>query len=212
LLDNVELLEAGLDSLSIKYNNLLIDKLLIYKDLLIKWNKVFNLTAIKEEDQIIVHHFLDCLAITSSIKSNRILDVGTGAGLPGLILALMLPDAKITLVDKVGKKAAFIKQVIGELSIKNADIIHNRVENMAATDKFQEIITRAFSEMDHFIELTYPLIEEGGMWYGMKSKKSMNNEMAKINFPCEFEKINVPFLDAERYLIKVKNKNLSKVN
>ena len=212
LLDNKELIESGFDSLKIKKTNVITNKLLIYIELLIKWNKVFNLTAYKESEQIIVHHFLDCLAITPYIKVERILDVGTGAGLPGIILALIFPNAHITLVDKVGKKVAFVKQVIGDLDIKNADVIHNRVENLTTTKKFQGIITRAFSEMDQFIELTYPVLEKDGIWYGMKSKKIMNNEMDSIKFPWDLKKINVPFSNTERYLIKVRNINLAEVN
>ena len=207
LLDKSELLVSGLDKLKIQYTRKLIDKLLIYNDLLVKWNKVFNLTAIKEPQQVITHHFLDCMAVTPHIRSSRILDVGAGAGLPGIVLALMLPEAHITLVDKVGKKTAFIKQVIGELDIKNAEVVHNRVEKMSHKDHFDGIITRAFSEMDFFIKLTRPLIKKDGYWYAMKSKKVLDQEMNSIDFPSELKKITVPFMDAERYLVTVQNLN-----
>ena len=205
MLSNTDLLESGINELGIKIPRNLIDNLLIYNNFLVKWNKIFNLTAIRNQKQIFTHHFLDCLAVMPFIKSNSILDVGTGAGFPGIVLALCYPEKQLTLVDAVGKKIAFIKQITGELNLTNVRVIHRRVENMDVAEKFDGIIARAFSEMEMLIKLTQPVIASDGYWYGMKSKKIMNNEMDKIDYHWEMKKIKVPYLDAERYLIQVKN-------
>ena len=206
MLNNEELLRSGLETLGIKNQENLTSNLLIYKDLLIKWNQTYNLTAIKDAEQIITHHLLDCLSIVKYIVAKNILDVGSGAGLPGLILALCFPERSITMVDKVGKKIAFIKQAAGELGIKNINVSHKRVEDMRPEVKFDGIIARAFSDMASLIELTYPLLDEGGHWYGMKSIKSKTDEMHLIHYPYQVEKIEVPCLVAERYLITVTKK------
>jgi 16S rRNA (guanine527-N7)-methyltransferase len=205
LLSNADLLESGINELRIKITRNLLDNLLIYNNFLVKWNKVFNLTAIRNQKQIFTHHFLDCLAVMPFIKSNSILDVGTGAGFPGIVLALCYPEKQLTLVDAVGKKIAFIKQITGELNLTNVRAIHSRVENMDVAEKFDGVIARAFSEMEILIKLTQSVIASDGSWYGMKSKKIMNNEMDKIDYHWEMKKIKVPYLDAERYLIQVKN-------
>ena len=170
----------------------------------IKWNKSFNLTSIKNRE-VVTHHFLDCLSIIPFIKSSSLLDVGTGAGLPGIIIAIVKPDIKVSLIDKVGKKIAFIKRVVAELEIKNIDTYHDRVELLTSEEKYDGIISRAFSNMDDFIKSTKHLIKSQGVWYGMKSKKILNDEMININQPWTLEKLDVPFLDAERYLVKVSN-------
>ncbi len=205
MLSNADLLESGINELRIKIPRNLLDNLLIYNNFLVKWNKVFNLTAIRNQKQIFTHHFLDCLAVMPFIKSNSILDVGTGAGFPGIVLALCYPEKQLTLVDAVGKKIAFIKQITGELNLTNVRAIHSRVENMDVAEKFDGVIARAFSEMEILIKLTQSVIASDGSWYGMKSKKIMNNEMDKIDYHWEMKKIKVPYLDAERYLIQVKN-------
>tara|TARA_B100001175_G_C19486988_1_gene630365 strand:+ start:1094 stop:1708 length:615 start_codon:yes stop_codon:yes gene_type:complete len=197
-------LESGLQILGFENTLQIINKLLIYKELLIKWNKSYNLTAVKNTE-VVTHHFLDCLAIIPFIKSSSLLDVGTGAGLPGIVIAIVKPDIKLSLIDKVGKKIAFIKRVIAELEIKNIETYHDRVELLTTEEKYDGIISRAFSSMDDFINSTKHLIKGHGVWYGMKSKKILNNEMANINELWTLEKIDVPFLDAERYLVKVSN-------
>jgi len=204
-LHNKALLVTGLEALGIKNQDNLIDKLLIYINLLVKWNQTYNLTAITEESHIITHHLLDCLSVIKIIKAKNILDVGSGAGLPGLILALYFPDKEITMVDKVGKKTAFIQQVIGEFSLNNAKVLNSRVEDMKNYRDYDGIISRAFSDMETMIKLTSHLLLEGGNWYGMKSKKSKANEMAAIKYPYHVDKIDVPYLKAERYLITVVN-------
>jgi len=204
LLNDETQLERGMQKLGLDNIPQVISKLLIYKELLIKWNKSFNLTSIKNRE-VVTHHFLDCLSIIPFIKSSSLLDVGTGAGLPGIIIAIVKPDIKVSLIDKVGKKIAFIKRVVAELEIKNIDTYHDRVELLTSEEKYDGIISRAFSNMDDFIKSTKHLIKSQGVWYGMKSKKILNDEMININQPWTLEKLDVPFLDAERYLVKVSN-------
>ena len=202
MLDDKAQLEKGMQILGFENTPQIISKLLIYKELLIKWNNSFNLTSVKNTE-IVTHHFLDCLAVIPFIKSSTLLDVGTGAGLPGIVIAIVNPDIKVSLVDKVGKKINFIKRIIAELEIKNIEPYHDRVELLTSEEKYDGIISRAFSNMEVFIKSTKHLIKSQGVWYGMKSKKILDDEMININDPWTLEKLDVPFLQAERYLVKV---------
>ena len=202
MLDDKAQLEKGMQILGFENIPQIISKLLIYKELLIKWNNSFNLTSVKNTE-IVTHHFLDCLAVIPFIKSSTLLDVGTGAGLPGIVIAIVNPDIKISLIDKVGKKITFIKRIIAELEIKNIETYHDRVELLTSEEKYDGIISRAFSNMEVFIKSTKHLIKRQGVWYGMKSKKILDDEMVNINDPWALEKLDVPFLQAERYLVKV---------
>ena len=202
MLDDKAQLEKGMQILGFENTPQIISKLLIYKELLIKWNNSFNLTSVTNKE-IVTHHFLDCLAVIPFIKSSTLLDVGTGAGLPGIVIAIVNPDIKVSLVDKVGKKINFIKRIIAELDIKNIETYHDRVELLSSEEKYDGIISRAFSNMEVFIKSTKHLIKTQGVWYGMKSKKILDDEMININDPWALEKLDVPFLQAERYLVKV---------
>lgn len=202
MLDDKAQLEKGMQILGFENIPQIISKLLIYKKLLIKWNNSFNLTSVKNTE-IVTHHFLDCLAVIPFIKSSTLLDVGTGAGLPGIVIAIVNPDIKVSLIDKVGKKITFIKRIIAELEIKNIETYHDRVELLTSEEKYDGIISRAFSNMEVFIKSTKHLIKSQGVWYGMKSKKFLDDEMININDPWTLEKLDVPFLQAERYLVKV---------
>ena len=202
MLDDKAQLEKGMQILGFENIPQIISKLLIYKELLMKWNNSFNLTSVKNTE-IVTHHFLDCLAVIPFIKSSTLLDVGTGAGLPGIVIAIVNPDIKVSLVDKVGKKINFIKRIIAELEIKNIETYHDRVELLTSEEKYDGIISRAFSNMEVFIKSTKHLIKSQGVWYGMKSKKILDDEMININDPWTLEKLDVPFLQAERYLVKV---------
>ena len=204
MLDDKAQLEKGMQILGFENIPQIISKLLIYKKLLIKWNNSFNLTSVKNTE-IVTHHFLDCLAVIPFIKSSTLLDVGTGAGLPGIVIAIVNPDIKVSLIDKVGKKITFIKRVIAELEIKNIETYHDRVELLTSEEKYDGIISRAFSNMEVFIKSTKHLIKSQGVWYGMKSKKILDDEMININDPWILEKLDIPFLQAERYLVKVSN-------
>ena len=202
MLDDKAQLEKGMQVLGFENIPQIISKLLIYKELLMKWNNSFNLTSVKNTE-IVTHHFLDCLAVIPFIKSSRLLDVGTGAGLPGIVIAIVNPDIKVSLIDKVGKKITFIKRIIAELEIKNIETYHERVELLTSEEKYDGIISRAFSNMEVFIKSTKHLIKSQGVWYGMKSKKILDDEMININDPWALEKLDIPFLEAERYLVKV---------
>ena len=202
MLDDKAQLEKGMQILGFENTPQIISKLLIYKELLIKWNNSFNLTSVTNKE-IVTHHFLDCLAVIPFIKSSTLLDVGTGAGLPGIVIAIVNPDIKVSLVDKVGKKINFIKRIIAELEIKNIEPYHDRVELLTSEEKYDGIISRDFSNMEVFIKSTKHLIKNKGVWYGMKSKKILDDEMININDPWVLEKLDVPFLEAERYLVKV---------
>ena len=202
MLDDKAQLEKGMQILGFENIPQIISKLLIYKELLMKWNNSFNLTSVKNTE-IVTHHFLDCLAVIPFIKSSTLLDVGTGAGLPGIVIAIVNPDIKVSLIDKVGKKITFIKRIIAELEIKNIETYHDRVELLTSEEKYDGIISRAFSNMEVFIKSTKHLIKRQGVWYGMKSKKILDDEMVNINDPWALEKLDVPFLEAERYLVKV---------
>ena len=202
MLDDKAQLEKGMQILGFENIPQIISKLLIYKELLMKWNNSFNLTSVKNTE-IVTHHFLDCLAVIPFIKSSRLLDVGTGAGLPGIVIAIVNPDIKVSLIDKVGKKITFIKRIIAELEIKNIETYHERVELLTSEEKYDGIISRAFSNMEVFIKSTKHLIKSQGVWYGMKSKKILDDEMININDPWALEKLDIPFLQAERYLVKV---------
>ena len=202
MLDDKAQLEKGMQILGFENTPQIISKLLIYKELLIKWNNSFNLTSVTNKE-IVTHHFLDCLAVIPFIKSSTLLDVGTGAGLPGIVIAIVNPDIKVSLVDKVGKKINFIKRIIAELEIKNIEPYHDRVEFLVSEEKYDGIISRAFSNMEVFIKSTKHLIKRQGVWYGMKSKKILDDEMVSINDPWALEKLDIPFLEAERYLVKV---------
>ena len=202
MLDDKAQLEKGMQILGFENIPQIISKLLIYKELLMKWNNSFNLTSVKNTE-IVTHHFLDCLAVIPFIKSSTLLDVGSGAGLPGIVIAIVNPDIKVSLIDKVGKKITFIKRIVAELEIKNIETYHDRVELLTSEEKYDGIISRAFSNMEVFIKSTKHLIKSQGVWYGMKSKKILDDEMININDSWALEKLDVPFLQAERYLVKV---------
>ena len=141
--------------------------LLLYLALLNKWNQVYNLTAVREPLEMVTLHLLDSLSVLPYIKGKRLLDVGSGGGLPGIVLAICLPDLQVTTIDTVQKKAIFMRQVKGELGLDNLEVVHARVEAFKA-EPFEMIISRAFSKIDLFIQLTKHLLADDGCWLAMK--------------------------------------------
>ncbi len=205
-LEENDLLKSGISLLDLGNHENLYTKLLIYIDLLIKWNKTYNLTSLTTKEDIITTHLLDCLSIVNKIDGQRILDVGSGAGLPGLMIALARPTTHLCLIDKVAKKTSFMKQAVLELELSNVEVIHGRVEDLRVKNPFDMIVSRAFSEVEKFISLTQHLISKQGAWLIMKSKKIMTEDLKKLDKAFEVEPITVPYLEAERYLVRIHNK------
>ncbi len=199
------LISEGLDELGYENDPLLIEKLEIYLATLKKWNKVYNLTAINEDSEIIVKHFLDSLSVNQYIQnSGRILDVGTGAGFPGLILALFNPEKSFVLVDGVSKKISFLQEMIGKLNLKNVIAVHTKVEQYNVAEQFDIIISRAFADIKKMTKLTSHLIKDGGKFIAMKGPDVMS-ELDDISLPFVHHDITVPFLEGTRKIIEIKN-------
>lgn len=185
-------------------------RLLDYIDLLVKWNQTYNLTAIRDPARMLSHHILDCLAVLPSLRrevgglsSVRVLDVGSGAGLPGVVIGIMEPGWSVTCVDSVGKKAAFVRHVIGSLRLPGIQAMHDRVE--ALTDRYDVVASRAFASLDNFTRQTRPALANDGMWVAMKGRvpKEEIDELPGDIRVFHVEHLNVPGL-AERSLIWMK--------
>ena len=183
--------------------------LLQYLDLLQRWNATYNLTAVRDRQGMLTQHLADCLAVVKPLsrvlQAGRVLDVGSGGGLPGVVLAIMRPQLQVTCVDTVGKKAAFVRQVAGSLGLNNLQSVHARVEALALPS-FDLITSRAFASLLDFTALTQPLLSEAGVWMAMKGK---NPESEVAQLPARIsvfhvEQLQVPTLDAERCLVWMK--------
>jgi 16S rRNA (guanine527-N7)-methyltransferase len=197
-------LSAGLAELGIDLSADQQDKLLAFRDLLLKWNKTYNLTALRDPEQAISHHLLDSLAILPHVGSGPLLDVGSGGGLPGIPLAIARPELSVSMVDTVQKKATFLQQAAIQLGLKNVTTHHARVETMAG--QYAQISSRAFAEIGLFITLTRHLLAPGGRWLAMKGVRP-DDEIAALPADVLVDQIiplHVPGLDAERHLIILK--------
>jgi len=177
-------------------------KLLEYLALLHKWNAVYNLTAIRQPEQMVSNHLLDSLAVLPHLWPQRWLDVGCGGGLPGLVLAVMRPEWSFTLMDSNSKKTGFVQQAAIELGLHNLEVRCGRVEQWQTEKKFDGIISRAFAEVVDFVSLTQHLLANGGRWAAMKGMPEQ--ELAKLPEGIEVEKVitlQVPKLEAARSLV-----------
>ncbi|CAH1904298.1 16S rRNA m(7)G527 methyltransferase [Candidatus Nitrotoga sp. HW29] len=180
-------------------------KLLSYLGMLQKWNRVYNLTAIRQPEQMISGHLLDSLAVLPHLWPGRWLDVGCGAGLPGIILALMRPEWAFVLLDSNSKKTSFVQQVKIELELRNINIYCTRVEAWQAKEKFDGIISRAFAETAKFVTLTRHLLDQKGRWVAMKGVPQQELERLPNNVSMEqIIPLQVPGLAATRCLIMLK--------
>ncbi len=200
-------LAAGIGNLDIELSVETQQKLLDYLALLQKWNKVFNLTAIRNAEQMVSHHVLDSLAVLPHLWSEKWLDVGCGAGLPGMVLAIARPDWRFTLLDSNSKKTSFVQQAVIELGLKNVTVQCARVEELQAEEKFDGIISRAFAETADFVKKTQHLLAKDGRWAAMKG--APEHELESLPGDIEVERIiplKVSGMDAARCLVLLKVK------
>jgi 16S rRNA (guanine527-N7)-methyltransferase len=205
---------AGAAALGCPLNDAEADRLLGYLDLLQRWNKVYNLTALRDPAQMLTHHLLDSLAVIAPMRrhmgtgtggaaaSVSVMDVGSGGGLPGVVIATTQPNAAVTCVDTVQKKVTFVRQVAAELRLPNLLARHTRVE--AITDTQWPLITaRAFASLPDIVTLTRPLLAPGGVWMAMKGQHP-SDEIAALPGDVEVfhvEPLTVPGLNAERCIV-----------
>ena len=185
-------------------------KLLDYVALVQKWNKVYNLTAVRKTDKILTHHLLDSLAVVPHVaNATTILDVGSGAGLPGIPLALALPQAQITLLDSNQKKTAFLHQALIELQLRNAGVVCERAEKYQSNQLFSVVVSRAFSDLAAFVAQAGRLVAPGGTLLAMKGVHPADEIAQLTGGESEFTlsgvtSLSVPGLDAERHLVFLK--------
>jgi 16S rRNA (guanine527-N7)-methyltransferase len=199
------LLAAGVAEMGLDVSRETQEKLLQYLSLLNKWNKVYNLTAVRDPLEMVTLHLLDSLSVLPYIDAKNLLDVGSGGGLPGIVLAICLPSLQVTTIDTVQKKAIFMLQVKGELGLSNLKVVHARVENYQPSEKFEAIISRAFSDIALFIKLTQHLLAKNGQWLAMKGQAphleleglELNSLTVKVN---KIIPLKVAGLEAERHL------------
>lgn len=183
-------------------------KLLDYLDLLQKWNKVHNLTAVRDPEEMVTLHLLDSLSVLPYIEGQRLLDVGSGAGLPGIPLAVCLPELQVTVLDSSHKKARFMRQAKAELDIPNLEVICARVESYQPDTLFDTVISRAFSDLAEFMQLTRHLGKPATQWLAMKGVYPFE-ELAQIKIePTRVVPLQVPGLDAQRHLVFLSPDNL----
>jgi len=168
-----------------------------YLVLLHKWNRAYNLTAVRDIEAMVGRHVLDSLAILPWLKGNRLLDVGSGAGLPGIPLALARPELQVVLLDSNGKKVRFLQEVKRALSLNNVEVIQSRVENYRPEHGFDTVTSRAFSDLQQMLHWTHHLVAPHGIWLAMKGRP-LDVELAQITLPYKIEPYTVAGLDAER--------------
>ena len=203
------LLAAGIAEMGLDVSLEAQQNLLQYLSLLNKWNKVYNLTAVRDPLQMVTLHLLDSLSVLPHIQARNLLDVGSGGGLPGIVLAICLPQLKVTTIDTVQKKTIFMRQVKGELGLNNLEVEHARVENYLPSEKFEAIISRAFSDTALFVKLTEHLLAQNGKWLAMKGQvphEELTSLAIKVNHAIKIKNIvplNVAGLDAERHLLVI---------
>lgn len=201
-------LAEGLVELELSLNEQTQTRLLQYLDLLEKWNRVYNLTAIRDKDQMVSNHLLDSLVLTPFVCGPRILDVGSGAGLPGIPLALASPQLDVTLLDSNHKKAAFLRQAVAELALPNVSVVSERVESWQPEQKFDCIVSRAFAELAEFVSLAKHLLVPGGYFAAMKGLHPYE-ELEKLPPGWRAREVlvlKVPGLDAARHLVLIEAK------
>jgi len=201
-----QLWDSGIQKLTCQPDESQLIQLKQYVELLNRWNKTYNLTAVRDLKSMIPLHIFDSLILAELIKGNSCLDVGSGAGLPSIPLAIIQADRQFTALDTNGKKTRFIQQAVIELGLKNVKVVQARIENWQPEDKFDAIISRAFASIHDFITSSSKHLAEDGILYAMKGQFP---EAEMQYLPKDFvlhktHQLDVPYVDGERHLLEIK--------
>lgn len=180
--------------------------LLEYLNLLVKWNKVYNLTAVRDPVQMVTRHLLDSLSIAPWCSGKRLIDVGTGAGLPGIPLAILYPGKEIHLLDSNSKKTRFLVQVKSALGLNNICVHHARVESFVAPERYDVVLSRAFSSLVDMVASCEHLLSESGQFLAMKGVLPELEMACLADYVADIHKLTVPNLDEQRHLIILSGK------
>jgi 16S rRNA (guanine527-N7)-methyltransferase len=200
-------LRAGAGELGLDLADAQVDQLVQYLGLLQKWGKVYNLTAVLDEQAMLTHHLLDSLAVVAPLRrqtegaAGRLLDVGSGAGLPGAVIAVCCPELRVDCLDAVAKKAAFVQQVAATLHLPNLRGVHSRIEQVR--DQYEVVSSRAFASLADFVTGSAQALKPGGTWLAMKGKRP-DAEIAALPGGTDVfhvEQLHVPGLDADRCIV-----------
>jgi 16S rRNA (guanine527-N7)-methyltransferase len=196
-------LDHGLGELKLALPDSARGKLVAYLEMLAKWNQTFNLTAIRDPLQMVSHHVLDSLAVLGELPAGRLADVGSGAGLPGIPIAIAEPERPVVLLEASEKKGSFLRQAVIELGLANSAVRVGRAEAWRPIEQFAVVISRAFAELVEFITCCRHLVAEGGVLAAMKAGYP-HEELARAAGSCDcsdVRRLAVPLLDAERHLV-----------
>lgn len=179
------------------------NQLVAYVDMLHKWNKAYNLTSVRDPNEMLVRHILDSVVVAPYLEGSRFIDVGTGPGLPGIPLSIVRPEAQFTLLDSLGKRVRFLRQVQHELKLDNVQPVQSRVEDFPAEPPFDGVISRAFASLTDMVQWCHHLPGEEGRFYALKGQLP-DEEISQL--PVEFSvesviKLRVPELEGERHLV-----------
>lgn len=201
-------LKQGSEKLGLKLSDEALGLLLKYQDALVLWNKAYNLTAIRDPKEMLVKHLLDSLSILNDLPEGRLLDIGTGGGMPGMIIALCQPERQCVLLDSNGKKIRFLKQFIADLKLQNVVAVQTRVENedsIQELGQFDVITSRAFASLTDFVAASKPFMHTESVIASMKGLIP-EDEVAQLKdqFNCEIIELHVPRLDEQRHLLLLK--------
>ena len=205
-----QVLGEGIAEMQLEVSSAQQEQLLDYLALMFKWNSVYNLTSLRDPMQMVTHHLLDSLAAVPAFKSAKnVLDVGAGGGLPGIVLAIVRPDMKVSMIDTVHKKTAFLTQVKAQLGLANVTIYTMKVQELQVSDKFDVITSRAFADLSDFVNWSSHLLAEQGSYIALKGVAPQDERQ---RLPGEWkvtgvQPLQVPRLGAERHLVLIAKSN-----
>jgi 16S rRNA (guanine527-N7)-methyltransferase len=199
-------LESLIDKSNISINEKQLSQLIQYVELLVKWNKAYNLTSVRDPNEMLVKHIMDSLSVGEVLKGNNFIDVGTGPGLPGIPLAILYPEREFVLLDSLGKRITFLRQVVFQLKLANVTPLLSRVEKYQPEVPFDGVLSRAFASLEDMVTWCKHLIDQEGRFYALKGQypKDELNQLPNDVSLIKSHEITVPNLTGERHVIELK--------